>query len=113
MRRPFQHIEEEFHILVTWMVEEGKNIGIRNESSIFARALKFFIRFECGGRIPLLCPVQGLTLDVLLARANQVLFAMEELIRVGKIYFPTLDTTNDKLSTSEELLIHVLSMMIL
>lgn len=76
------------------MAEEGKIIG--NEPSVFARALKFFMRSEWGGRMPLLCFVQGLTLDYFLTRANQVLFAMEELIRVGKIYFSTMDTTNDE-----------------
>ena len=44
----------------------------------------------------MMCHVQGLTLDVVLSMANQVLFIMEELIRVGKIYFPTLDMTSDK-----------------
>ena len=76
------------------MAKESKIIG--NEPSVFARALKLFMRSEWGGRMSLLCLVQGLTSDYFLTRANQVLFVMEELIRVGKIHFSTMDTTNDE-----------------
>ena len=96
MIRSFQHTEDEFQILVTWMVEEGQKLGIRNEPPDFVRTLKLFIRIKCNGRISLLYHVQGLTSDVVLSRENQVLFTMEELIRVGKIYFFILDMTNDE-----------------
>ena len=44
----------------------------------------------------LLCPVQGLTSDILLAKTKQVVFAIEELVCVRKIYFPTLNTSSDE-----------------
>ena len=78
------------------MAEEGKNIKFFYEPPVIARAFKLFMQNEYGGRIPLLCHVQGFTSDVLLARTKQVAFAMKELIRVGKIYFPTLDTLSDE-----------------
>ena len=70
MTRPFQHTEEEFQILLAWMAEEGKNTKIRNEPPVIARAFKFFMRSEYGGRVPLLCHVQRLTADVLFARTK-------------------------------------------
>ena len=51
----------------------------------------------------LLCLMQGLTSDVLLVMTKQVVFAMEELIRIGKIYFPTLNTSSDEFMDFREM----------
>ena len=95
LSRPFSHTKEEFDGLLDWLRDEGSRIGLANPPPHFARALKLFSRSELGARTPMLCPVKGLTAATLNARPQQVLFAMEELIRVGKIYFPTLDTLGE------------------
>ena len=88
--RPFLHTEEEFQSLVGWLQEEYKRIGEKNEPPHIARALKLYSRSELGARMPMLCPVAGLAEETLLAKPDQILYAMEELIRVGKIFFPTM-----------------------
>ncbi|KAG0600520.1 hypothetical protein M758_11G040600 [Ceratodon purpureus] len=88
--RPFLHTEEEFQILMEWMTEEGQRIGESNHPPHIARSMKLFARSEIGARTPMLCPVRGLTEERYLSRPDQIIFAMEELIRVGKIYFPTM-----------------------
>lgn len=95
LHRPYEHDEDEFQALLKWLEREGKCIGDRNPPPHMARALKLFSRSENGARMPMLCPVGGLTPETLLNRGNQVMFAMEELIRVGKIYFPTLDVEGE------------------
>ena len=102
--RPCEHSEEEFQGLLKWMEREGQVIGEKNEPPHMARAFKLFCRSEVGSRIPMLCPVQGLTEERLMARPNQVMLAMEELIRMGKIYFPTMDMHGDEFETFREVL---------
>ena len=89
--RPFEHSEDEFKGILKWMEMEGKRIGDVNEAPHMARALKLFARSEVGARMPMLCLVGGLSMDTIMARPQQILFAMEELIRVGKLYFPNMD----------------------
>ena len=93
IRRPFQHTAEEFQALIQWTEDEYSEMDHCTDPPYMARALKLFARSEVGGRMPMLCPVGGLTQDRLHGRPAQVLFAMEELIRSGMIYFPTLDMT--------------------
>ena len=83
--RPYEHSEEEFQGLMKWMEREGERIGDVNEPPHMARALKLFARSEMGGYTPMLCPVKGITEAKLVDRSDQVLYAMEELIRVGRI----------------------------
>ncbi|KAG0573280.1 hypothetical protein KC19_VG164600 [Ceratodon purpureus] len=95
LARPFLHTEDEFQKLVAWFKEEGVRIGEKNSPPHMARALKLYARGEIGAKMPMLCPVRGLTEDTMLDRPDQIMFAMEELIRVGKIYFPTMDISGD------------------
>ncbi|KAG0569467.1 hypothetical protein KC19_6G092600 [Ceratodon purpureus] len=97
--RPYEHSEEEFEGLVKWMEMEGNRIGEKNEPPHMARALKLFAKSELGSRTPMLCPVLGLTEETMTDRGHQILVAMQELIRVGKIYFPTMDTQSDTFET--------------
>ncbi|KAG0625061.1 hypothetical protein M758_2G024800 [Ceratodon purpureus] len=91
LSRPYEHSEDEFEGLVKWIEMEGGRIGEKNEPPHMARALKLFAKSELGSRMPMLCPVLGLTQETMKDRGNQILIAMEELIRVGKIYFPAMD----------------------
>ena len=49
-------------------MEECKNISIPNEPHVLARVFKLFVKNEYGERMSLLCLVQRLTSEVLLAR---------------------------------------------
>ena len=91
LRRPFHHTVEEFEALIVWTEDEYSRMDMCTEPPHMARALKLFARSEVGGRMPMLCPVGGLTKERLNSRSVQVMFAMEELVRCGKIFFPTLD----------------------
>ena len=104
LHRPFEHSEEEFQGLITWLQREGYAMGDRNSPPHMARALKLFAKSEFGARTPMLCHVRGLSDKTLRDRTQQVLFAMEELIRVGKIYFPTLDTGGEDFEKFREVL---------
>lgn len=96
MGRLFEHTKEEFHVLLAWITEEGKSHRTRHEPPVLANVFKLFVKHERSGSMSLLCPVQGLTSYILLAKTKQVVFAIEELVRVGKIYFPTLNTSSDE-----------------
>lgn len=102
--RPYEHSEEEFEGLLKWMEMEGRRIGNRNEPPHIARALKLFARSELGAQMPMLCPVLGLTEETLGRHGHQVLLAMEELIRVGKIFFPTMDIRGESFETFRRVL---------
>ena len=99
LSRPYEHSEEEFQALLKWMEMEGKRMGDRNDPPLMARAMKLFARSEVGAKMPMLCPLGGLTGHTLLTRTDQIMFAMEELIRMGKIYFPTIDLQGEDFET--------------
>ena len=102
--RPCEHSEEEFQGLIKWMERENGLLEEKNDPPHMARALKLFSRSETGSRIPMLCPVLGLTEERLMKGSVQVMLAMEELIRVGKIYFPTMDIQGDSFEVFREVL---------
>ena len=85
LNRPYEHSEAEFAAILKWIEMEGKRIGDRNDPPLMARALKLFARSEVEGRMPMHCPVGGLTMHTLLSRTDQIMFAMEELITMEKI----------------------------
>ena len=69
-----------------------------------ACAFKLYARSVLRARIPMLCPVLGLVDETLNYGANQIMLAMEELIRVGKIFFPSMDIVGEAFQTFREVL---------
>ena len=97
--RPFEHSDEEFQGLLKWMEPEGKRVGDRNDPPHMAYAMNLFARSWVGGRVPMLCPVLGLTEEIQMAHADQIMLAMEEVIRVGKVFFPDMDIKGESFAT--------------
>ena len=103
VRQPFEHMDEEFHLLLLWITEEGKSSRTCLEHPVLANVFKLCVKNERGGKMPLLCPVQGLISDILSTGIKQVVFAIEVLVRVGKIYFPTMNMSRDEFRNLIEL----------
>lgn len=79
---------------VAWTSNTKVKVGTK--PLVMARALKLYAWSKSGGGVLMLCYIKRLTHDTLVDKGHQVLFAMEELIRVGRIYFSTVDTTSQE-----------------
>ena len=64
----------------------GTRIRDKNEPLHMAHTLKLFAQSEVEAGMLIMCPILGLTQVRLLSRGNQVLLAMDKLIKVAKIF---------------------------
>ena len=96
---PYEHNEEEFQDILTWIRAEVGRPERKVHPPPFVRALKLFCRYFNGVDAPLICPRMGVSSSLVHEKMAQVKLAMKDLLTFGRLIFLSMETSSQDFAT--------------